>query len=172
MTSQGRHLPVAPRPYRPFRIGSLPLTAERAVPDGQRTYAAPRCRVRPQDARRSPERRFPACWGTECARSTAIHTAGEPTCRSRNHEQHLWLECAARHQRSSGGRGCKVAWRHVSRQLAPAMHDVGVDAVGQSDLGYRRARRLALGNDLVFQFAGVAPALATLLCFHAVQLFA
>ena len=55
-------------------------------------------------------------------------------------------------------------------QLAPAMHNVGVDAVGHRDLGHRRARLRAFEQHLLLQLGAVVPAPYDYLRCHRVQL--
>ena len=57
-----------------------------------------------------------------------------------------------------------------SRKLAPAVHDVGVDAVRHRHLGYRRAYGIALGQYLCLERLAVAPPCRRLLACHRVHL--
>ena len=63
-----------------------------------------------------------------------------------------------------------VAWPRLARQLPPAVHDVGVDAVRHRHLGYRGTRGVALGQHLRLEFIAVPPPPHHLVACHRVHL--
>ena len=59
----------------------------------------------------------------------------------------------------------------LASRLAPAMHDVGVDALRHRHLGHRRTGHFAFGNYLRLELHAVSPPHHRLLACHRVHLF-